>query len=132
MTMHLVGPALKMTGKRKGKIKFRNAEEARKYRELQSDWHDLQKKWGVEQEQKKRKRAMAAELLVYSLDTPVGRTNTHHIKSLDTGHFGTVSSKPTPKYTGTKILGIGTMHKSNAVPVFSDEEAQDISRMRRG
>ena len=132
MTMHLVGPALTMTGKRKGKMKFRNSEEARKYRELQSDWHDLQKKWGVEQEQKKRKRAMAAEPLVYSLDTPVGRTNTHHIKSLDTGHFGTVSSKPTPKYTGTKILGIGTMHKSNAVPVFSDEEAQDISRMRRG
>ena len=132
MTMHLVGPALTMTGKRKGKLKFRNAEEARKYRELQSDWHDLQKKWGVEQEQKKRKRAMAAEPLVYSLDTPVGRTNTHHIKSLDTGHYGTVSSKPTPKYTGTKILGIGTMHKSNAVPVFSDEEAQDISRMRRG
>ena len=130
--MHLVGPALTMTGKRKGKMKFRNAEEARKYRELQSDWHDLQKKWGVEQEQKKRKRAMAAEPLVYSLNTPIGRTNTHHIKSLDTGHFGTVSSKPTPKYTGNKILGIGTMHKSNAVPVFSDEEAQDISRMRRG
>jgi len=132
MTMHLVGPALTMTGKRKGKMKFRNAEEARKHRELQSDWHDLQKKWGVEQEQKKRKRLMDAEPLVYSLSTPVGRTNTHHIKSLDTGHSGPVSSKPTPKYTGTKILGIGTMHKSNAVPVFSDEEAQDISRMRRG
>ena len=132
MTMHLMHPALSMGGKRKGKIKFRNAEEARKHRELESDWHDLQKKWGVEQEAKKRKRAMEAEPLVYSLSTPVGRTNTHHIKSLDTGHYGTVSSKPTPKYTGTKILGIGTMHKSNAVPVFSDEEAHDIARMRRG
>ena len=131
MTMHLVGPALTMTGKRKGKMKFRNAEEARKHRELQSDWHDLQKKWGVEQEKKKRKRLMDAEPLVYSLSTPVGRTNTHHIKSLDTGHSGPVSSKPAPKYTGTKILGIGTMHKSNAVPVFSDEEAKDISTMRR-
>jgi hypothetical protein len=131
MTMHLVGPALTMTGKRKGKMKFRNAEEARKHRELESDWHDLQKKWGVEQEKKKRKRLMDAEPLVYSLSTPVGRTNTHHIKSLDTGHSGPVSSKPTPKYTGTKILGIGTMHKSNAVPVFSDEEAKDISTMRR-
>jgi hypothetical protein len=120
-----------MGGKRKGKIKFRNAEEARKHRELESDWHDLQKKWGVEQEKKKRKRLMDAEPLVYSLSTPVGRTNTHHIKSLDTGHSGPVSSKPTPKYTGTKILGIGTMHKSNAVPVFSDEEAKDISTMRR-
>lgn len=131
MTMHLMHPALSMGGKRKGKIKFRNAEEARKHRELESDWLALQKKWGVEQEKRKQKRAMAAEPLVYSLPTPVGRTNTHHIKSLDTGHSGPISSKPTPKYTGTKILGIGTMHKSNAVPVFSDEEAKDISTMRR-
>ena len=131
MTMHLAHPSLSMGGKRKGKIKFRNAEEARKHRELESDWHDLQKKWGVEQETKRQKRAMAAEPLVYSLSTPIGRTNTHHIKSLDTGHSGPVSSKPASKYTGTKILGIGTMHKSNAVPVFSDEEARDISTMRR-
>jgi len=131
MTMHLVGPALTMTGKRKGKIKFRNAEEARKHRELQSDWHDLQKKWGVEQEQKKRKRLMDAEPLVYSLSTPIGRTNTHHIKSLDTGHYGPVSSKPAPKYTGSKMLGVGQLHKSNAVPVFCDQDAIDIARMRR-
>ena len=131
MTMHLVGPALTMTGKRKGKIKFRNAEEARKHRELESDWHNLQKRWGVDQELKKRKRAMAAEPLVYSLNTPIGRTNTHHIKSLDTGHSGPVSSKPTPKYTGTKMLGVGQLHKSNAVPVFCDQDAIDIARMRR-
>jgi len=131
MTMHLVGPALTMTGKRKGKIKFRNAEEARKHRELESDWHDLQKKWGVEQEQKKRKRLMDAEPLVYSLSTPIGRTNTHHIKSLDTGHYGPVSSKPAQKYTGSKMLGVGQLHKSNAVPVFCDQDAIDIARMRR-
>lgn len=44
---------------------------------------------------------------------------------------GACTIKQTPTYTGTKILGIGTMHKSNAVPIFSDEEAIDISRMRR-
>ena len=44
---------------------------------------------------------------------------------------GACSSKPSPTYTGTKIIGIGTMHKSNMVPIFSDEEAKDISRMRR-
>ena len=131
MTMHLVGPALTMTGKRKGKIKFRNAEEARKHRELESDWHDLQKKWGVEQELKKRKRAMAAEPLVYSLSTPIGRTNTHHIKSLDTGHAGPVSSKPAPKYTGTEILGITIVHKSCLQPVFNQQEAVDAATMRR-
>jgi hypothetical protein len=35
------------------------------------------------------------------------------------------------KYTGDNIVGIGTMHKSNAVPIFSDQEAKDISSMRR-
>lgn len=34
-------------------------------------------------------------------------------------------------YTGDKLLGIGTLHKSNAVPVFSDEEARDQASMRR-
>lgn len=44
---------------------------------------------------------------------------------------GPCASKPSPTYTGTKIIGIGTMHKSNIVPIFSDEEAVDIARMRR-
>jgi hypothetical protein len=29
------------------------------------------------------------------------------------------------------MRGIGTMHKSNAVPIFSDEEAIAIATMRR-
>jgi len=44
---------------------------------------------------------------------------------------GPTSSKEAPVYTGTKVLGIGTMHKSNAVPIFSDDEAKEISTMRR-
>jgi hypothetical protein len=50
---------------------------------------------------------------------------------LDTGVTGPVTVKQSQKYTGDKILGIGTMHKSNAVPIFSGEQAQDISKMRR-
>jgi|DEB0MinimDraft_3_1074331.scaffolds.fasta_scaffold288868_2 hypothetical protein len=36
------------------------------------------------------------------------------------------------KYTGDKVLGIATMHKSNAVPIFSNDEAVEVSKMRRG
>jgi len=130
MSMHLHHPSLSLNGKKKGKVKFRNAEEARKARELDEQWNALQKKWGVEAEEKKRKRAMSAETLTYSLPTPIGRTNTHHIKSLNSG--AGIATLASPKvYTGTKVKGIATMHKSNAVPVFSNEEAQDISRMRR-
>ena len=131
MTMHLAHPSLSMGGKRKGKVKFRNSTEAQKARQLDADWKELQSKWGVEAEEKKRKRALAAEPLTYTLSAPSGRT-TQHIKSLDTGHSGAVRTKDIPQYTGTKILGIGTMHKSNAVPIFSDEQAVEISTMRRG
>ena len=132
MSMHLVGPALTTTGKKKGKKKFASAEAKRKAEQLDKDWKELQKRWGVEQETKKRNRAMTAAPLSssYSLTIPAGRNTTSHIKSVDTGVA--VATVKAPKvYTGTKVKGIATMHKSNAVPVFSDEEAIDISKMRR-
>ena len=46
-----------------------------------------------------------------------------------TGEAATL--KEPKQYTGDKMLGIATLHKSNAVPVFSKEEAEDISNMRR-
>ena len=130
MSMHLHHPSLSMSGKRRGKVKFRNAEEAKRARELEASWQELLKRQGVEAEAKKRARAMKAPALDYKLTTPVGRTNTHHIPSLNTG--GNATLAPAKVYTGTKVKGIATMHKSNAVPVFSDEEAVEISRMRRG
>ena len=41
------------------------------------------------------------------------------------------SKKPEKAYTGDKLIGIATMHKSNSVPVFRKEDAEDIARMRR-
>ena len=132
MSMHLCSPALTLNGKRKGKVKFRNAAEAQRVRELEASWKEILKAQGAADEQRKRTRAMRAEPLQYNLSSVNDRANTRHIPSLDTGHTGPVSSKENPKYTGTKILGIGTLHKSNAVPVFSSEEAHDIATMRRG
>ena len=130
MTMHIVGPWLSTGGKKKGKFKFKNAEEARRSRELDVEWKKLLKSHGEAQEEKKRQRALTAETLSYKLSTPVGRTNTNNIPSRNTGD-GIGSSKVIPQYTGPKMLGIGTMHKSNAVPIFSDDEAKSISSMRR-
>lgn len=127
MSMHLEGPWLSTTGKKKGKHKFRNADEARKARELDESWKALQKKWGLEIEEKKKRKAMAAEPYT---PVPSFRRETEKISSLPfTG--GPCVLPPQKVYTGTKIKGIGTMHKSNAVPIFSDEEAQDIAKMRR-
>ena len=130
--MHLEGPWLNTTGKKKGKQKFASAEHARKARDLDASWKELLKKHNIEQEERKRKRAMSSGSLAgsYSLAIPEGRNTTAHLKSLNSG-LG-VATLPAPKvYTGTKVKGIATMHKSNAVPVFSNEEAVDISKMRR-
>jgi len=122
--MHIVGPWLSTTGKKKGKVKFKSADEARRARELAADWEKLVKKHGTSN------KIIKTEKLSYKLTTPAGRTTTTNIPSRNTGD-GIGSSKQIPKYTGTKILGIGTMHKSNAVPIFSDDEAKSISNMRR-
>jgi hypothetical protein len=50
--------------------------------------------------------------------------------SLNTG-LAVATKAPAKVYTGTKVMGIATMHKSNAVPVFNNEEAVAISSMRR-
>lgn len=130
MTMHLAHPSLSLTGKRKGKMKFKSAEQKRAYEMLAEDWKKIKQSHGAEQEERRRVRAMKAEPLDYKLSAPAGRFTTHNIPSRDTG--GTATLAPAKVYTGTKVKGIATMHKSNAVPVFSDEEAVDISRMRRG
>lgn len=45
---------------------------------------------------------------------------------------GKGTAKETLKYTGNLIVGIATMHKSNAVPVMKGtNQAEEIAKMRR-
>jgi hypothetical protein len=127
MSMHLEGPWLSTTGKRKGKKKFASAEHARKARALDDSWQQLLKKYETPKLSKPKSQDLSSS---YSLKIPEGRNTTAHINSLDTG-LGNATLAAPKVYTGTKVKGIATMHKSNAVPVFSDEEAIDISKMRR-
>lgn len=130
MTMHLAHPALSLTGKKRGKIKFRSSEDAQKSRDLDASWKELQAKWGLEAENKRRNRALKAATYVPPRPTHRG-ADQPRLPSLDTG--GGVAAKPAPKvYTGDKIVGIAAMHKSNLVPVFNEQAAKDISKMRRG
>jgi hypothetical protein len=97
-----------------------------KQRELSNSWNDLLKKYPAKNLPPKKQDLSS----VYSLGKPACR-ETPKIPSLP--FSGGACTKPAPKqYTGTKVKGIGTMHKSNAVPIFSDEEAKDIATMRRG
>lgn len=127
--MHLEGPWLSTTGKRKGKFKFRSAEEKRRQQELERDWLELQKKYKIEQEDKKRRQALSSKTYV---PPKLNVRQTPYFPSLNNGiDSASALRKENKVYTGTKIIGIGTMHKSNAVPIFSDNEAKEISSMRR-
>ena len=55
---------------------------------------------------------------------------TQNIKSLDSGGCHTAKAEK-KEYTGTLVKGISTMHKSNAVPIISEEEAKEHASMRR-
>jgi hypothetical protein len=136
MTMHLVGPWLSTTGKKKGKKKFRNADVANRARQNAESWQAFLDKWGVKPDDNKtsRKPIQKSTWMGPTVNSRVvvdPRRLTNHIPSLDTG-AGIAVKKEVTQYTGTAMLGIGQLHKSNAIPVFSKEDAIDISKMRRG
>jgi hypothetical protein len=126
MTMHLEGPWLSTTGRRRGKVKYRSAEHKRQAELLAQEWQQKQTEW------KSMSKVVKSPLTspIPKLGPPPGRTMNDHIPSHDSG-LGIAAKKAAPVYTGDKIVGIGTMHKSNAVPIFSDTQAKEISSMRR-
>jgi hypothetical protein len=124
--MHLVHPSLSTTGKKRGKTKFRNADEARRARELEKDWNDLQKKW----ESGKQVSTPKNEKLSYKLSAPAGRETSNHIPSRGNG-IGTAALAPAKMYSGDKVMGVTIVHKSCLQPVFNQQEAVDAARMRR-
>ena len=96
-----------------------------KQRELQADWELMVKKHAP----KTSKKLVSMSADACFLGKPA-RRETPNIPSLPfTG--GPCTKKEQQMYTGSAMKGIGTLHKSNAVPIFTDEEAIDIAKMRR-
>jgi len=129
MSMHMAHPALSTTGKRRGKQKWASSEQKQQAQKLDAEWNELMKKWGADQRERERARGLRAA--TYKPPVNPRLAEARSIPSLPDQHVGAVTVKQTPQYTGDKIVGIGTMHKSNAVPIFSDQEAKEISSMRR-
>lgn len=91
-----------------------------KQRALKASWEEILKKYEPKKVSATPYRAPAAY-----------RRETQDYPSLGT-NVGDCTKKDAPQYTGNAMMGIATLHKSNAVPVFSQEDAKEISRMRRG
>jgi hypothetical protein len=119
------GPWLSTTGRRKGKQKWASAEQKRQAELLDAEWQKLKDRYAPSIKLSKGRSS-------YVPPKPIRRdADQPRIPSLDTGVMGAVNVRMPMQYTGNKIVGIGTMHKSNAVPIFTDQEAKDISSMRR-
>lgn len=102
------------------KRKFRSAQEKQTYLSAMST------EFGIA---KKRMVFTSSVNKIPSLKTPIGRETPRYPSNTSGG--GNCNLKGSMVYTGSKMIGIGTLHKSNAVPVFSDEEAKDMATMRR-
>lgn len=93
-----------------------------KQRQLQADWEALLKKYETKPTTKTVKALPKVKPFIR--ETP-------HYPSLNSGYHDT-AKREVHKYTGDKMIGIGTLHKSNAVPIFSSDDAKEQARMRRG
>ena len=52
-------------------------------------------------------------------------------KSSLPSYNSSMAKKEEKVYTGTEIIGIAQMHKSNAVPVRGKKQAEEVAKMRR-
>ena len=102
----------------------RKRKPTAKQRELQAEWQEL-----VNRTKSHFSADKKTQTTHFSAPKPFVR-ETEYIPSKDTGFYNTFK-KADLYYTGDKMKGIGTLHKSNAVPIFTDEEAKDQANMRR-
>lgn len=140
MSMHLVGPYLTTTNYRKRKTK----PTKRQQEQWQLDWQERNrqlKRQGLpkisyeqyldELHGRVAKVKVTPNSKVVVQSTTPYRRETPHYPSLNSG-LGNAYKAPDKIYTGDAMIGIGVLHKSNSVPIFKQEDAIDISKMRRG
>jgi len=98
---------------------------------LQREWEAILAKHAKPLERGAKAKGIKVTSRVSLTSTPVEEK-----RRLSDGKFHQMQGSTAPvkprQYTGDKVLGLSTMHKSNLVPVFSAEEAVDIAKMRRG
>jgi len=88
-----------------------------KDRHLAAEWEEIMKKYPP----------LAVKRIV-----PEKKVEAQAVSRLPAKFDTGVAAKAAPKvYTGDKIIGIATMHKSNAVPIFNDQAAKEVASMRR-
>jgi hypothetical protein len=132
--MHLLGPAYTTTQTTRRKSKTTTAKQTK----LANDWLDdckFCKRLGIKPktfEEYQQYRSGNYKPKLRGTPMPEYNVSNHREKYPSGDGIGVTFAKTPNTYTGDKLIGIATMHKSNSVPVFSQEDAIEISRMRRG
>ena len=152
MTMHLVGPYMTTTSYKKRKKKKLTLGKMTKYQEQMREHNKFMKRIGapeqvmnleeyiayVQGNHRPKTEPRAISLPWHETGNSFERTPPVASASSENS-FAPATKKPDMKYTGErKLIGIATMHKSNMVPVFADEDdvngskaATEIATMRR-
>ena len=95
------------------------------------DHEKFLKKMGVsETKQPKPKRSLKQVGSASANSTTEGQR--FESSNSDQFYNPTMAKKPEKVYTGTEIIGIAQMHKSNAVPIRGKKQAEEVANMRRG
>ncbi len=133
MTMHLLGPQFSTisTRKRKSKGVTITAKYAKEFREH----NKFMRKNGLKEkslEEYIQYRQGKYKPTLRGVGMPKYEISDHRQKYPSGDGIGTTYARKENVYTGTLVTGIATMHKSNAVPVINQKQAEEIARMRRG
>lgn len=148
MTMHLVGPYMTTTNYKKKKQKPRTKaqqaqfeQEHRAYNKRMKQMHCHNLMMSLEDYDlyvrglyKPPVRKQEKDFKPYAPTEPYVRNTTTYpsLKTSDVIPGGPTPKRESQQYTGDLIVGIGTMHKSNAVPIMrGTNEAKEIASMRR-
>jgi hypothetical protein len=110
------------------------SKKTRKQREKQKDaWEEYKAKYGLTENKARTKQLVKQTVIqpVKPLSLRPGALDHLQHKSLNSGAAVAVK-RERQTYTGTAIVGIATMHKSNIVPIFNEQAAKDVANMRRG
>lgn len=103
----------------------KQANPKAKERELQAGWEALLAKHA------KPLFGKPTKAVKLSSPRPTGDVKSRAPVSRPGAMMGLTPKAPTKVYTGTAMVGIATMHKSNTVPIFNTDAAVEVAQMRR-
>jgi hypothetical protein len=98
-----------------------------KQRSLKASWENILKKYDIKPDVNKSSKIKSN----YTPSKVIHRQTIFDCAPSVDRCIGNTSKSDYKQYTGDAMIGIGQLHKSNAIPIFKKEDAEDLAKMRR-